>query len=93
MSPVMSDLVTFELLAAVAMLSEEGSYSRAARKLGITASLLKSRITALEDQLGFRIFRAQNRQLNVTEQGTIFIQVSGIFLTEIGKIRSQETSK
>jgi DNA-binding transcriptional LysR family regulator len=69
----MPDLVNCELLAAVTVLSEEGSYLRAAQRIGITPSLLKRRITALEDQLEFRLFEPHSKKLEMTQQGKALI--------------------
>ncbi len=51
---------------------ELGSMSAAARDQRISAAVASARIAALEDHLGVRLFQRTTRQLNPTEQGTLF---------------------
>ena len=56
-------------LLLFARVVEEGSFSRAAEKLGIPVSTASRRITELERQLGERLILRTTRKLTVTELG------------------------
>jgi DNA-binding transcriptional LysR family regulator len=62
----MQDLNTMFLFAKVV---EHGSYSAAARALGLQTSKLSRRIGQLERQLGVRLIQRTTRKLSVTEIG------------------------
>jgi DNA-binding transcriptional LysR family regulator len=51
---------------------ELGNMSAAARDLRISAAVASSRISQLEEYLNARLFQRTTRQLNPTEQGTLF---------------------
>lgn len=51
---------------------ELGNMSAAARDLRISAAVASSRISQLEEHLNARLFQRTTRQLNPTEQGTLF---------------------
>jgi LysR family transcriptional activator of dmlA len=51
---------------------ELGNMSAAARDLRISAAVASARMSQLEDHLGVRLFQRTTRQLNPTEQGTLF---------------------
>lgn len=64
---------TRHLLAAVTV-ADEGSLSRAAMKLNITQSAVSKQILALEGFLGHDLFKRNNRRLNLTPAGEVFIK-------------------
>ncbi len=51
-----------------------GSFSAAARQLGITKSAVSQQVTQLEDQLGTRLLHRSTRNLNLTEEGATYLQ-------------------
>lgn len=53
---------------------EQGSYTAAARGLGIQTSKLSRRIRALEEELGVRLLNRTSRSLSLTEVGRRFHQ-------------------
>jgi DNA-binding transcriptional LysR family regulator len=53
---------------------EHGSYSGAARALGLQTSKLSRRITELEKQLGVRLLQRTTRKVTVTEIGQTYYQ-------------------
>ena len=67
MSNLDSQLKTFLRVARL------GSFRRAADELYITQAAVTSRIKALEDWLGFQVFRRHRRGAELTEQGERFI--------------------
>ena len=68
MTPV-RDLNDLYLFAKVA---DFGSYTAAAKALGLQTSKLSRRIAALEDELGVRLINRTTRRLSLTEAGKTF---------------------
>ena len=66
-----TDLNDLRLFAAVV---EHGSYTAAARSLGLQTSKLSRRIRALEEELGVRLLNRTSRSLSLTETGRQFHQ-------------------
>ena len=69
----MSKIDTKHLVAAVAV-ADEGSLSKAAIRLNITQSAVSKQILALEDYLGHELFKRNNRRLQTTAAGEIFVK-------------------
>jgi DNA-binding transcriptional LysR family regulator len=67
----MQDLNAMYLFAKVV---EHGSYSGAARALGLQTSKLSRRISELEKQLGVRLLQRTTRRVTVTEVGQTYYQ-------------------
>ena len=61
-------------LLLFARVVDEGSFSRAASRLGLPKSTLSRRITALETQLGERLILRTTRKLSVTDFGQAVLQ-------------------
>jgi DNA-binding transcriptional LysR family regulator len=53
------------------------SFSAAARALGMTHSAVWQQIRALEDRCGVSLFRRQGHDLLLTEDGQVFLELSG----------------
>ncbi|WP_338867706.1 LysR family transcriptional regulator [Myxococcus stipitatus] len=51
---------------------EEGDFTRAAKKLNLTASAVSRRIARLEEELGVKLFQRTTRALRLTEDGRDF---------------------
>ena len=51
---------------------EEGSFSAAARKLGISKASVSREISALEERLGAQLLRRTTRRMSLTEVGDVF---------------------
>ncbi len=64
-----SDLNNLRLFAEVV---EHGSYTAAARRLGLQTSKLSRRVRALEEELGIRLLNRTSRSLSLTETGRQF---------------------
>ena len=58
--------------------AEAGSFSAAARRLGLTPAAVSKNVARLETRLGVRLFQRSTRRLTLTETGEGFLrQVSG----------------
>ncbi|WP_370615307.1 LysR substrate-binding domain-containing protein [Citrobacter portucalensis] len=57
-----------------ALIAQEGSYSRAAVRAGVSKSVLSRRISALEERLGVRLIQRTTRRLALTTVGEQFAQ-------------------
>lgn len=66
-----SDLNDLRLFAEVV---DRGSYTAAARHLGLQTSKLSRRVRALEEELGIRLLNRTSRSLSLTETGRRFHQ-------------------
>jgi len=66
-----SDLNDLRLFAEVV---EHGSFTAAARSLGLQTSKLSRRVRALEEELGVRLLNRTSRSLSLTETGRQFHQ-------------------
>lgn len=70
-------------MAAFVRVVEEGGFSAAARKLGVTPSAVSKLIGRLEDRLGARLLHRTTRSINLTHEGVAFYQRSVRILREI----------
>lgn len=62
--------------------AEAGSFSEAARRLGLTSAAVGKNVARLEASLGIRLFQRSTRSLRLTEAGTRFLaEVSGSLAT------------
>ena len=62
--------------------AEAGSFSEAARRLGLTSAAVGKNVARLETSLGIRLFQRSTRSLRLTEAGTRFLaEVSGSLAT------------
>ncbi|HEY9549401.1 MAG TPA: LysR family transcriptional regulator [Kiloniellaceae bacterium] len=61
----------------------EGSFSAAARVLGLTPSAVSKQIGRLEDQLAVRLFNRTTRRLSLTEEGAAFYERTSRILADL----------
>lgn len=59
---------------------EQGSFSKAAEKLGLTKSAVSKRITELESQLGVKLLHRTTRKLSLTEAGERYFEYALVAL-------------
>src|SRR5215469_15948914 len=72
MQPPLSQLESFVRSA------ETGSFSSAARQLGLTPAAVSKNVARLESSLGARLFQRSTRKLSLTESGErLLLQVGG----------------
>lgn len=64
-------------LASFVQSAEGGSFSAAARRLGLTPAAVSKNVAQLEARLGVRLFQRSTRRLTLTESGERFLQQVG----------------
>jgi DNA-binding transcriptional LysR family regulator len=64
-----------------------GSFAAAARELHVDPSSVSRTVSALEAELGMRLFQRNTRQLTMTEAGAIFVERVGPLLEELEQVR------
>jgi DNA-binding transcriptional LysR family regulator len=70
------------LLESFIQSAETGSFSAAARRLGLTPAAISKNVARLENHLGLRLFQRSTRRLTLTMGGEQFLQqVSDPFST------------
>jgi len=65
MIPLLADMAIFVTVI------EQGNFSKAAKKLGVTPSVVSRKISHLEDALGIKLLQRTTRQLSLTESGEV----------------------
>ena len=88
----MSDLNEIQIFTQVV---SQGSFTSAAKYLGLTKSTVSRKISALEKRLGVRLLTRSTRQLHLTEEGGVFFQrcqriMSDLEEAELVLLSSQE---
>lgn len=72
-------------MAAFARVVEAGSFTAAARDLGISTPVLSKRVAELERGLGARLLHRTTRRLSLTEAGSAFYEHCARVVEEAGK--------
>jgi DNA-binding transcriptional LysR family regulator len=65
--------MSLDQLKAVVVVAEEGSVSRAARRLHISQPPLSRQIASLEDELGTTLFARGARGMVLNDDGAVFV--------------------
>lgn len=66
--------MNIRFLESVICLAELKNFRATAERLNITPAAISSRISAIEEEIGFRLFERDSRQVSITPQGIIFIE-------------------
>lgn len=79
-------------MAVFTCVVDRGSFSNAARELGITTSAVSQQIRSLENELGVVLLHRSTRKISLTEAGAIFYQscLEMVQAAERGKTRMNE---
>ena len=59
-------------MAVFVRVAEQGSFSLAARQLGLSKSAASKHVAALEERLGVRLLNRTTRRLALTEVGAVY---------------------
>ncbi len=76
----MQSRTLLEVHVLVVTISQEGSFIRAAKKLGIAQPSLTRRVAWLEKSLGAKLFYRTSRKVELTKAGRLFVMESTISL-------------
>src|SRR3546814_11245489 len=79
----MASMNNLEGLPVFVRAVREGSFSAAARVLGLTPSAVSKQIGRLEDQLAVRLFNRTTRRLSLTEEGAAFYERTSRILADL----------
>ena len=66
---------------------DSGSFSAAARQLGVAPSSVSRQINDLEEDLGARLFARTTRKLSLTEAGHLFYERASSIINEVDEAR------
>lgn len=69
--------------------AETRSFVASGRLLGVSASAVGKRISALEEQLGVRLFNRSTRSVALTAEGTLFLRRGRRILSEVEAARAE----
>jgi len=78
-----SAVIDAKSLAIFVKVAERRSFAQAARELGITQSGVSNAVSRLEERLGVRLLARTTRRVNVTEDGTAFLDHCRRILAEL----------
>jgi DNA-binding transcriptional LysR family regulator len=70
----------FNETAVFVKVVQAGSFSAAARQLGLPTSTISTRVSRLEKRLGITLLQRTTRRLNLTESGTVYYQHASLGL-------------
>jgi DNA-binding transcriptional LysR family regulator len=70
----------FNETAVFVKVVQAGSFSAAARQLGLPTSTISTRVARLEKRLGITLLQRTTRRLNLTESGTVYYQHAALGL-------------
>lgn len=70
----------FNETAVFVKVVQAGSFSAAARQLGLPTSTISTRVSRLEARLGTTLLQRTTRRLNLTEAGTVYFQHASLGL-------------
>jgi DNA-binding transcriptional LysR family regulator len=82
---VLDRFAGMQVLSRVAAL---GSFSAAARSLGMSQTMVTRHVDAIEDRLGARLFHRTTRRLTLTEAGQGYLQAAERILAEVDEAES-----
>ena len=84
----MSNLIEMEAFLIVV---EEGSFTAAARRMGVTKSYASKLVVRLEDRLGVRLLQRTTRQLTLTEVGRAYFERCSDAMRTFSEAEAQAT--
>lgn len=82
-----------EAMALLVAATEEGSFSAAARKLGVPLPTLSRKVAELEAHLKTRLLIRSGRKLALTEAGIAYVEACRRILEEVGEAESRASGE
>jgi len=79
-------------LRAFVKVVEVGSFAEAARQLGMSKSVITTRVNQLEEHLQIELLQRSTRRLNVTDTGIALFERCGRLLAELDEAKSEVAS-
>lgn len=68
---------------------EQGGFSHAGRKVGLTPSAVSKLISRLEERIGARLFNRSTRRLELTREGCVYYERAAVILADIDDAESR----
>jgi LysR family nitrogen assimilation transcriptional regulator len=87
--PKTDDRMELKTLQAFCSVAEHGSFGRAAAALGLAQSVLSRQVSALEAELGGRLFHRTGRGAVLSEFGTALVARARAVLAESGQLAAE----
>ncbi len=82
-------MLKLESMAAFASIAESGSMTSAARRLGLSKSVVSERLAELERMLGAKLVNRTTRTLLLTEEGEAFYERAKLILRDVDQAASE----
>ena len=82
-------MLKLEFIQALAAIAETGSITGAARRLGISKSVVSERLRELERTLGAKLVHRTTRRLSLTDDGSAFYERAKRILREVDGAASE----
>lgn len=79
--------MTLQQLEYAFHLLKTGSFSKAARRVGLSQSAISQQITKLENELGFPVFDRQTKPIKATPAGVRFLERAQMLMLEAQQLR------
>jgi DNA-binding transcriptional LysR family regulator len=76
----------FDEMRAFSKVAESGSFTTAAARLGVSASMVSQHIKELEERLGVQLLNRTTRRVNLTETGRAYYERCTRLLAELDEI-------
>jgi len=84
-------MLKLECVQALTAIAEGGSLTAAARRLGLSKSVISDRLSDLERALGSRLIHRTTRKLALTDDGRLFYERAKAILREVECCRKAST--
>jgi DNA-binding transcriptional LysR family regulator len=84
---------SLEGVAVFVAVAEAGSFSEAARRLGISPSAVSQAIRALEERLGTPLFRRSTRSLSLTDVGNGYLLAAAPALSQLRQAAEEASGR
>jgi len=82
----------FQAVQAFATVVEQGSFARAAERLGVSTSSVSRSVSELESHLGARLLNRTTRRLSLTEAGQAFLERAVQLLADLEEAEAAVSS-